>query len=195
MKNIILIISLVVGFNQLLKAQQIVLSKVVVETEIKGIPHSGVHENTEIALNPLTQELTMNINLLPALVNKVNNDTIIDLNKYNVELKAKFPFNNLDFFNDSYDNKSYKMVALITLNGISKEFDIDFNLIKPAMGQFDNTSTNTNYYPGFVAFVIGINPSDFNLDKDCDYFQKEIIINVEEGVMNKTQNVIIAVKN
>ena len=195
MKNLILIIVLIVGFNHLSKAQQLVLSKVTVETEINGVLHSGVHENTEIILNPATQEFAMNINLLPALVNTVNNDTVFDLTKYNVALIAKFPFSNLDFFNDSYDNKSYKMVASVTLNGISKEYDIDINLIKPAMGQFDNSTTNANYYPGFAAFVVGIKPSDFNLDKDCNYFQKEILINVEKGIMNKTQNGLATIQN
>lgn len=149
---------------------------------------------TEVALlklNEQNDEFSIYIPLFSILTSPKGNDSIANLNKnIYATFIGKFPVSNLDFYESNATESAFSFPGELTINGITKPINISMGIF--ASTDRDEASRGIDTYPVRISFTIEIDPGEFKLDFETINFINSIIIEVRNGVINKsTENQIL----
>jgi hypothetical protein len=146
-------------------------------------------ESGIISLNAQNDEFSFTIPFFKILTSPKNNDSITDLNKnILVRFRGKFPISNLDFYNSNATESSFTFPGELTINEITQPVNLTANLF--ASVAIDDASRGLDTYPVRINFRMEINPADFKLDFETINFVRSITLEVRNGIINKTENVV-----
>ena len=164
-----------------LTAQDFISSAVRLSKEAIGKTTSVISENAVIKLNEQTDEFTFSIRLFPILTTATENDSIASLNqKIIMNYIAVFPIDDLSFFEAGNNGKRYTLKGDLTINEVTKPYELDFYLQKNLPQDL-----TTYTYPVRISFALEINPAEFGLDNETAKFTEKIVIVIGNGIINK----------
>jgi polyisoprenoid-binding protein YceI len=161
-----------------------------ISTEVNGNINSVSNESTVISLNDASKEFTATVSLLPLVNNADEEDSLAEANNLlQLTFTGQFPIENFAFYSDKNNETIHAMNGMLSVNGISNPYTLTFTVRSPINADPGNNeealSTDATFYPVKMSFIIAISPADFGLDREPAAIEKDIMVEVTGGLINK----------
>lgn len=168
-------------------AQEFVSSKVHIFRENGEIISSSENEYSIIKLNGQTNQFSVDLCVL--ITNPYKTDSTEGINQQlNLNFKGLFPIEDFDFYDlAGQEGKIFTMTGELTINDIRKSYSkMNFALHRSTFPSSYSRDIHSYFY--HISFIMEINPEEFCLDNIIANCAKTIMIEVEDGIINKQNN-------
>lgn len=151
---------------------------------------SVVNEQAVITLNDNINEFTAKFSLVTLVNYLLPSDSLnTDKSRLKLTFRGKFPISNFVFYENRSDIRNYEMEGSLILNGVSNPFSLIFNVCTTENNVYLNPDLCMtycyDYYPVRMYFIVTLNPADFGINNNPEIINKQIFIEVGNGIMNK----------
>jgi hypothetical protein len=176
--------SLLFLISNKISAQEFLKSNARVYTESGEIISSRSNEYALINLNSQTNQFS--VDLCALLINPTKSDTIKETSQQlSLNFLGIFPIDDLEFYDlDGKEGKVNTITGELMINNIRKSYtQLNFILHR---SNYPNTYISDIYsYTFHISFILEIDPVDFCLDYVLENCPKKIMLQVEDGIINK----------